>query len=137
LAQSTADADSEALPKWQNRRRVSNGPPIVQEKSTGDPSPRAEALNLLMGSQMKVVVVGGTGTIGAAVATALEANKHEVIRASRQIAPRIDISDPASIRRFFTEVKDLDAVVSCAGDARFAPLDKLEQTPIKLHHARK
>lgn len=78
-----------------------------------------------MGSQMKVVVVGGTGTIGAAVAAALEANKHEVVRASRHLPPKIDISDPASIRRFFTEVKDLDAVVSCAGDARFAPLDKL------------
>src|SRR5271157_2091426 len=80
-----------------------------------------------MGSQMKVVVVGGTGTIGAAVAAALEANKHEVIRASRKIAPKIDISDPASIRRFFTEVKDLDAVVSCAADARFAPLEKLTE----------
>ena len=32
---------------------------------------------------------------------------------------------PQSIRRFFAEVKDLDGVVSCAGDARFAPLDKL------------
>jgi len=78
-----------------------------------------------MGSQMKIVVVGAAGTIGAAVTAALEANKHEVIRASRKLAPRIDISDPQSIRRFFAEVKDLDGVVSCAGDARFAPLDKL------------
>ena len=74
---------------------------------------------------MKIVVVGAAGTIGAAVTAALEANKHEVIRASRKLAPRIDISDPQSIRRFFAEVKDLDGVVSCAGDARFAPLDKL------------
>lgn len=74
---------------------------------------------------MKIVVVGAAGTIGAAVTAALEAYKHEVIRASRKLAPRIDISDPQSIRRFFAEVKDLDGVVSCAGDARFAPLDKL------------
>jgi NAD(P)-dependent dehydrogenase (short-subunit alcohol dehydrogenase family) len=74
---------------------------------------------------MKIVVIGAAGTIGAAVAAALEANKHEVIRASRKLAPRIDISDPQSISRFFAEVKDLDGVVSCAGDARFAPLDKL------------
>ena len=78
-----------------------------------------------MGFQMKIVVIGAAGTIGAAVTAALEANKHEVIRASRKLAPRIDISDPQSIRRFFAEVKDLDSVVSCAGDARFAPLDKL------------
>jgi len=74
---------------------------------------------------MKIVVVGAAGTIGAAVTAALEANKHEVIRASRKLAPTIDIADPQSIRRFFAEVKDLDGVVSCAGDARFAPLDKL------------
>ncbi len=74
---------------------------------------------------MKIVVVGAAGTIGAAVTAALEAKKHHVIRASRKLAPNIDISDPQSIRRFFVEVKDLDAVVSCAGDARFAPLDKL------------
>src|SRR5271156_2843441 len=76
---------------------------------------------------MKIVVVGAAGTIGAAVAAALEANKHEVIRASRNLAPKIDISDPVSIQRFFAEVKDLDAVVSCAGEARFAPLDKLTE----------
>jgi len=74
---------------------------------------------------MKIVVVGAAGTIGSAVAAALEANKHEVIRASRKLAPSIDISDSQSIHRFFREVRDLDGVVSCAGDARFAPLDKL------------
>jgi NAD(P)-dependent dehydrogenase (short-subunit alcohol dehydrogenase family) len=78
-----------------------------------------------MGSRMKVVVVGGTGTIGAAVAQALEANTHQVIRASRKLAPKIDISDPESIRGFFAEVEDVDAVVSCAGEARFAPFEKL------------
>jgi NAD(P)-dependent dehydrogenase (short-subunit alcohol dehydrogenase family) len=74
---------------------------------------------------MNIVVVGGTGTIGAAVAAALEANKHKVIRASRKLAPKVDIADPKSVREFFAAVKDLDAVVSCAGEARFAPLDKL------------
>ncbi len=33
----------------------------------------------------------------------------------------------ASIRAFLAEVKDIDAVVSCAGDARFAPIDKLTE----------
>jgi NAD(P)-dependent dehydrogenase (short-subunit alcohol dehydrogenase family) len=74
---------------------------------------------------MRVIVVGGTGTIGAAVAAALEANKHDAMRASRKVAPTIDISDPESIRGFFAEVKDVDAIVSCAGEARFAPLEKL------------
>ncbi len=33
---------------------------------------------------MKIIVIGATGTIGAAVANALAAKKHEVVRASRQ-----------------------------------------------------
>jgi NAD(P)-dependent dehydrogenase (short-subunit alcohol dehydrogenase family) len=74
---------------------------------------------------MKIVVVGAAGTIGAQVVAALEANKHEVIGASRKLRPTIDISDPQSIRAFFAGMTNLDAVVSCAGDARFAPLDKL------------
>lgn len=76
---------------------------------------------------MRVVVVGAGGTIGAAVAAALQARKHEVIRASRKATPAIDITDFQSIRRFFEAVTNLDAVVSCAGGAKFAPLDKLTE----------
>ena len=32
---------------------------------------------------MKIIVIGATGTIGVEVAKALSANKHEVVRASR------------------------------------------------------
>lgn len=74
---------------------------------------------------MKIVVVGATGTIGAAVVVALEAKRHDVIRASRKTEPRIDITGSRSTREFFAGIKDLDAVVSCAGDARFVPFDKL------------
>jgi NAD(P)-dependent dehydrogenase (short-subunit alcohol dehydrogenase family) len=73
---------------------------------------------------MKIVVVGATGTIGRAVADALAAG-HEVVRASRGGEVRIDLDDPRSIATLFGQLKDVDAVVSCAGGARFAPLEKL------------
>ncbi len=73
---------------------------------------------------MKVVVVGATGTIGKAVAALLE-SRHEVVRASRRGAVRVDLEDAASLEALFASVKDVDAVVSCAGSAAFKPLAQL------------
>jgi NAD(P)-dependent dehydrogenase (short-subunit alcohol dehydrogenase family) len=77
----------------------------------------------------KVIVIGATGTIGRAVADAL-ATEHEVVRASRQGDVKVDIEDPRSIAALFRQVKDVDAVVSCAGNARFVPLARLSDDDI-------
>ena len=74
---------------------------------------------------MKIIVVGAIGTIGAAVAKALAANKHEVVAASRNGAVKVNLDDPASIRAMFEKVRDVDAVISCAGNAVFKPLAAL------------
>jgi NAD(P)-dependent dehydrogenase (short-subunit alcohol dehydrogenase family) len=74
---------------------------------------------------MKALVIGATGTIGMAVADALAA-KHEVLRASRNGTElKVDISEPATIKGLFAKTGRVDAVVCCAGDARFGALDKL------------
>src|SRR5262249_6477980 len=73
---------------------------------------------------MRVLVVGASGTVGAPVAAAL-ALKHEVLRASRHAELTVDIADPASIRALYQRIGKVDAVVSCAGDGRFAPLPTL------------
>jgi NAD(P)-dependent dehydrogenase (short-subunit alcohol dehydrogenase family) len=70
---------------------------------------------------MKVIVIGGTGTIGREVVAALE-RRHEVVPASRQGDPSIDLADPASIAGLFESVDDADAVVCCAANA---PLTEL------------
>jgi NAD(P)-dependent dehydrogenase (short-subunit alcohol dehydrogenase family) len=71
---------------------------------------------------MKILVIGATGTIGAAVAQALEA-RHEVLRASHARSTlTIDLADPESIRRLYAKVGRVDAVVSAAGQAAFRPL---------------
>jgi len=73
---------------------------------------------------VKIVVIGATGTIGKAVADAL-ARRHEVVRVSRRGSPGADIEDAASVARLFEAVKDVDAVVCCAGSAAFKPLAQL------------
>ncbi len=76
---------------------------------------------------MKILVVGATGTIGKAVVEALHA-RHEIVTAGRSHGDqRVDLTDPASIRRLFEKVGALDAVVSAAGNVHFGPL--LEMTP--------
>lgn len=71
---------------------------------------------------MRILIVGGTGTIGRPPVAALQ-NRHDLVLASRQKAhEQVDISDPASIRALYKRVGKLDAVVCAAGDAKFSPL---------------
>jgi NAD(P)-dependent dehydrogenase (short-subunit alcohol dehydrogenase family) len=73
---------------------------------------------------MKIIVVGASGTIGKAVADALAA-RHQVLRASRQGDLKVDLGNPASIRALYRTSGRVDAVVSCAGDARMGEVTKL------------
>ena len=74
---------------------------------------------------MRVIVIGGTGTIGAAVVKALSA-RHEVVTVGHQKgAFQVDLAWPDSIRRLFTAIGTCGAVVSTAGLAKFASLDDL------------
>lgn len=74
---------------------------------------------------MKVLVIGATGTIGAAVVKLLEP-RHEVLSASHSRSTlAVDIADPESIKRLFAKVGRVDAVVSTAGQAVFRPLADL------------
>ncbi|MFI1357284.1 short chain dehydrogenase [Streptomyces sp. NPDC020898] len=70
---------------------------------------------------MKIVVIGATGTIGCAVADALE-TEHEVIRASRNGSPGVDLEIPASIDALFDTVGTVDAVICCAASGQLTPL---------------
>lgn len=74
---------------------------------------------------MRVIVVGGTGTIGSAVVTALSA-RHEVVSVGRNRgAFQVDLASPDSIRVLFQSVGAFDAVISAAEQAKFGGLDEL------------
>lgn len=74
---------------------------------------------------MRVIVVGGTGTIGSAVVAALS-GRHEVVVVGRSRgAGQGDLASADSIRAMFQSVGAFNAVVSAAGQAKFGNLDEL------------
>jgi uncharacterized protein YbjT (DUF2867 family) len=81
---------------------------------------------------MKIIVIGATGTIGSEVVRALAARNHEVIGASRKGEVKVDLQDSRSIEQLFATVENVDAVVSCAGDAAFKPLTDLTDADFEL-----
>jgi NAD(P)-dependent dehydrogenase (short-subunit alcohol dehydrogenase family) len=80
----------------------------------------------------RVVVVGGTGTIGSAVVAELERGFEVVVVGNTSGDLRVDISSKNSIRDLFEQVGEFDALVSAAGRAAFGPLDELDDDDFDL-----
>jgi NAD(P)-dependent dehydrogenase (short-subunit alcohol dehydrogenase family) len=75
---------------------------------------------------MKVLVVGGTGTIGKPVVEALRAAGHQVQTAGRSGGDlQVDMRSPESIRSMLVQAGPVDAIVSCAGSGAWKPLAQL------------
>jgi NAD(P)-dependent dehydrogenase (short-subunit alcohol dehydrogenase family) len=82
---------------------------------------------------MKVLVVGATGTIGKCVSTLFEEHGHSVTRAGHQNGDyTVDLGSKDSIRALFEGIGQVDAVVSTAGAANFAPLKDLTDVDFQL-----
>lgn len=73
---------------------------------------------------MDVVVVGASGTIGAAVSAALVDRGNRVWRASRSGECRVDLERPESIERLVAGLPELDAVVCCAASGGLTLVDQ-------------
>jgi len=81
---------------------------------------------------MRILVVGASGTIGRAIVAALSSG-HEVVPVSRRTAGiHVDIADPTSIQAMYRSVGMVDAVVSAAGQAKFAPLNQLSDADFRF-----
>ena len=81
---------------------------------------------------MRILVVGATGTIGRVVVAAL-LGSNEIVPVSRRSTPiTVDLADPSSIRAMYRTVGHVDAVVSAAGQAKFAPLAQLSDADFQL-----
>ena len=76
---------------------------------------------------MKLLIIGGEGTIGKKV-SAQFSEKHEVIIAGRTSGDvTVDIADSESIKAMFESVGNIDAVLCIAGDAKWAAFDSLTE----------
>jgi NAD(P)-dependent dehydrogenase (short-subunit alcohol dehydrogenase family) len=76
---------------------------------------------------MRIIVIGGAGTIGAAVVELLSA-RHEVVVAGRRSGDvQVDISSPASVSSMYDRIGSFDALVSAAGEAHFGPFETVTE----------
>ena len=74
---------------------------------------------------MRIAVIGATGTIGRAVCRTLAA-RHDVIKVGNKSGDfQVDLANPDSIQALYKAIGPLDAVVSTAGQAKFADLAQL------------
>ncbi len=81
---------------------------------------------------MKVIVIGATGTIGSAIVRAIS-DRHEVIPVSLSSSMvKVDIADKASISKLFAITGRVDAVISTAGLAKFGPMISLSDEDLAL-----
>ncbi len=74
---------------------------------------------------MRILVIGGTGTIGSVVSDELK-KQHEVIIASRKSSDIVvDITDVDSIKSMFKLVDRVDAIAITSGDVHFGALSDM------------
>lgn len=72
---------------------------------------------------MKIIVIGATGTIGAAIVRALRP-RHDVLDASRKGPHKVDIHDARTIANLLDHARP-DAVICAAGGGAWKPLAEL------------
>jgi NAD(P)-dependent dehydrogenase (short-subunit alcohol dehydrogenase family) len=76
---------------------------------------------------MKILIIGGNGTIGKIVASHF-ANEHQILIAGRRSGDVVvDISDSHSIKSMFEKVGQLDAILNIAGEAKWADFNQLSE----------
>lgn len=85
---------------------------------------------------MRILVIGGTGTIGQSVVKELS-SRHEVVIAGREQGDiRVDIGDKKAIEKMFQAVGNVDAVISTTGKVHFGAFPEIteEQYAIGLNN---
>ncbi len=76
---------------------------------------------------MKLLIIGGNGTIGKKVSERLS-KKHEVLIAGRNSGDvTVDFSDSSSIKTMFENIGKLDGIICIAGDAKWDKFESLSE----------
>lgn len=75
---------------------------------------------------MKIIIVGGTGTIGKAVVKELGKRHTLIVAGHRQGDVQVDIKDPTSIQKMYEKIGKIDAVISTVGKVHFGEFIKFK-----------
>ena len=71
---------------------------------------------------MRILIVGGSGTVGKAAAAEL-GRRHDIIRAGRSSGDlTVDVMSEASVKAMYAKLGKVDAVVTTVGHVHFGPV---------------
>ncbi|MCQ4141162.1 short chain dehydrogenase [Chryseobacterium sp. EO14] len=76
---------------------------------------------------MKILIIGGNGTIGKTVAAHFKENNEVVIAGRNSGDVTVDIADSHSIKEMFEKTGNLDAIICIAGEAKWADFKDLTE----------
>jgi NAD(P)-dependent dehydrogenase (short-subunit alcohol dehydrogenase family) len=76
---------------------------------------------------MKILIIGGNGTIGSKVANYFSVNKEVLIAARTNGDISVDIADSSSITAMFEKIGKVDAIICVAGEAKWANFNDLTE----------
>ena len=81
---------------------------------------------------MKIIVVGGTGTIGKAVVAELK-QRHEIVVVGKSSGDfNVDIDSEDSIIAMYKAIGEFDALVSASGQVHFGELAEMTETEYQI-----
>ncbi len=76
---------------------------------------------------MKILIIGGNGTIGKTIVRHFKEN-HEILIAGRSNGDvLVDIADSSSIKSMFEKIGKVDAIICIAGEAKWADFNELTE----------
>lgn len=81
---------------------------------------------------MKILIIGGKGTIGSKVASYFTQNNEVLIAGRNSGDLKVDIADSESIQALFQKAGNLDAIVCTAGEAKWAPFNDLTEADFDI-----
>ena len=76
---------------------------------------------------MKILMIGGNGTIGKRVAAHFGSNNELIIAGRKSGDVLVDIADSKSITSMFEKIGKVDAIVCIAGEAKWADFNDLSE----------
>ena len=76
---------------------------------------------------MRILIIGGKGTIGKKVAAHFSKNDEVIITGRNNTEVFVDISDSKSIKAMFNKIGVVDAIICAAGEAKWKAFNELTE----------